>query len=776
MTLMGLDRRTPTSVCLALLAAVAAGPPPAAADGGEPVVVRVPASSRAALASLGLAPRTGLDYSSFQWLELTAGDYDRLRDGGVPHTLVPGARELRFMGFAFDPVAGGEPALAAAMTADPARPGFRLVQFDGPVRAEWLAAVEAAGARPLQYYPNNAYLVWARPDHLDAAAALPFVRWQGLFHPGYKVAANLEGRTGRIANVDVLFYDDGDVRATLDAIEALGGEVVQVYAAQPDKAFYDAIVRLDAAAVAEVAKIPTVWWLGHQSPEPILDDEMSSQIVAGNHPGGVPVTGYFAHLASLGFDGSGVTWATIDTGVDYDHPDLGPRIVGGYSFPGIPVGCDLGGTPGADCTGGGHGTHVAGIIGGDATAGFTDASGFLYGLGVAPGHGIFAMNSLSAPTPWPPLGGWQEHSKRAVLGGAIGGNNSWTTGEGTQHGYQASERTHDLMVRDGDFDTTDVAEPFIEVFSAGNSGGAGLTAPKEAKNLIVTANSLNFRAGNIDLISGSSSRGPAVDGRWVPTIAAPGTTIASARNDLGGLCATPIAGTNDLYAFCSGTSMASPHAAGTVVLATEWWRSFNAGADPSPAMARALLVNAAVDMGTPDVPNIHEGWGRINTTNVIAPGVERQVVDQSVLFAGTGDQLQVTVAVDDPGQPLKVTLAWSDAPGAVGANPALVNDLDLTVDTGGGVYLGNVFTAGWSATGGSADARNNLENVFVQNPGPIAVITIDAVNVAGDGVPYNGDLTDQDFALVCTNCVEPIFFDGFESGDVSAWSFSSGGP
>src|SRR5690606_25042670 len=214
-----------------------------------------------------------------------------------------------------------------------------------------------------------------------------------------------------------------------------------------------------------------------------------------------------------------------------------------------------------DCSGGGHGTHVAGIIGGDAAAGFTDANGFFYGLGVAPEYSIFAMNSLSAAA-WPPAGGWQEHSKRAVLGNAVGGNNSWTTGEGTNHGYQASERTHDLMVRDGNFDTPTVAEPFIEVFSAGNSGPSTgtLTAPKEAKNLIITASSRNFRAGAIDTISSFSSRGPAVDGRWVPTITAPGEDIASTRNDLGGDCSTPIAGTNNYYAFCSGTSMASPHA------------------------------------------------------------------------------------------------------------------------------------------------------------------------------------------------------------------------
>ena len=34
-----------------------------------------------------------------------------------------------------------------------------------------------------------------------------------------------------------------------------------------------------------------------------------------------------------------------------------------------------------------------------------------------------------------------------MIGGAIGGNNSWTTGEGTNHGYQASERTHDDFAR-----------------------------------------------------------------------------------------------------------------------------------------------------------------------------------------------------------------------------------------------------------------------------------------------------------------------------------------
>ena len=498
-----------------------------------------------------------------------------------------------------------------------------------------------------------------------------------------------------------------------------------------------------------MADLSTVLWLGYASPEPTLDDEMSAQILAGNYAGGVPFTGYADWINETGFDGSGVIWGIIDTGVDYDHPDLGPSIASGYSFPGA---CDPPGQPGSDCSGGGHGTHVAGIVGGTAAGGFADGAGFLYGLGVAPGYSIYTSNSLSASA-WPPTGGWQEHSKRAVLGAAIGGNNSWTSSEGTQHGYQATERTHDIMVRDGNFDTTTIAEPFIEVFSAGNSGFSGLTSPKEGKNLIVIASSVNYRAGSIDAISGFSSRGPAVDGRWVPTVAAPGEQIASTRNDLGGTCASAIPGTNNLYAFCSGTSMAAPHAAGAITMATEWWRSFNAGADPSPAMAKALLVNSAEDMAAADIPNIHEGWGRIHVDNLLNGESDALYWDQETTFDNSGQQWILSLGVPDTSQPLKITLAWSDAPGAVGANPALVNNLNLTVLNGGDTYLGNVFSSGWSATGGAADAINNLENVYIQNPSASLTVIIDAVNVSGDGVPYSGDTTDQDFALICQNCV-----------------------
>lgn len=731
----------------ALVATLPAGATTARSDPQH--FVRIASEDVLAAAALDLSPSLALDYGTYQWLVLDATGLARLEASGVAYTPFPDAGQVRVTRYFFDPLTEGEPALPNHLRTSGNGAGFRLVQFAGPTSDSWLDMLRDSGLQVLQYYPHNTYLVWGTAAQLANTEALPYVRWQGDFHPAYKINRDLDDRSGRINNVDIMFYNDGDIQGTLNNLAAMGINILQYFPSQPDKAFYDVIVEMDASHIEAVAQLNTVLWLGYMSPEPGLDDEMSSQIQAGNYVAGVPFTGYQAHLADLGVDGTGVIWAVVDTGVDYDHPDLNTHIVGGYSFPGA---CNT--NPGDDCSGGGHGTHVAGIIGGDAAAGFTDANGFFYGLGVAPEYSIFAMNSLSAAA-WPPAGGWQEHSKRAVLGNAIGGNNSWTTGEGTNHGYQASERTHDIMVRDGNFDTTTVAEPFIEVFSAGNSGPgtSTLTAPKEAKNLIVTASSQNFRAGSIDVISSFSSRGPAVDGRWVPTIAAPGEDIASTRNDLGGNCSTPIGGTNNYYAFCSGTSMASPHAAGAVVLATEWWRTFNAGADPSPAMAKALLVNGAIDMGTADIPNIHEGWGRVNITNIISPSVPVLYYDQTHTFGASGEQWQLAFGVADPSEPLKITLAWSDAPGAVGANPALVNNLNLTVINGANTYLGNRFVSGWSATGGSVDNLNNLENVYIQNPDPSATIIIDAFAINGDGIPYNADLTDQDFALVCYNCV-----------------------
>ena len=665
---------------------------------------------------------------------------------------------ISFGSQAFDPLVAGSFAKSSAYRTAAGGKGLRFVQFNDAIRGDWLGDLRAFGAQPLQYYPHDTFLVWADESATRAVESLPEVRWQGDYQPEWKLEPGLEKRSGVIRNVGVHFVNDGDVDAILAAMRASGANVLNHGPAQTDRLFFDAWVEVDADNLAKLAQIPQVVWLEHASPKPILDDEMSSQILARNYDAGnVPLLGYLSWINNLGHNGDGLIWAIIDTGIDYAHPDFAGRIVGGTNYAGCP---GSPGNPGDDASNGGHGTHVAGSVGGDGAAGFADGSGFKYGIGMAPNVRFYAQNPIcNSGSSWPPAGGWQVLAKDALNGGAIGGNASWTSGESGGTTYTAGARAWDQLVRDGNVDTP-VNDAFIMVFSAGNSGPnpGTLTAPKAAKNPIITGGTQNYRvSSNINAVYNSSSRGPTQDGRIGITIAAPGQQIASARRLAGASsCATAIAGTSNNYAFCTGTSMAAPHASGAAVILSDWWRDNNAGAQPSPAMVKALLVNGARDYGGGGpIPNATQGWGRVDVPGSLGEDYAfSEYVDQTEVLSSVGEVYEVTFEVPETGKPLKVSLVWTDAAAAAGANPALVNNPDLEVETDGQIYLGNVFSAGMSTTGGTADDRHNIENVYVATPGNSVTIRVKATNLPGDGVPNTGSATDQDFALVCRNCVE----------------------
>ena len=683
---------------------------------------------------------------------LTQAAAEPWRDGGV----APDTRLLQIHRVTVDPLR--DAGRLGSAPRDDAGNVLGLVQFHGPLMRADLAALRARGLEPIQYYPHHAYLVWGPATALDdSGREVASVRFAGEFGAGLRLAPSLERRQGWIRNVNVHFYNTGNVAATVAALSQRGAVVHDYWRAQPDGRLWDARVEVHANDLAALANLPEVISLNFMSPEPQLEDESATQVLAGNLDAqNVPFPGYMSWLASIDLDGSGVIWASTDSGVWYDHPDYDGRIVGGTSYPG----CTAAPHPGAELvSGGGHGTHVTGIFAGDGTGAFTDGDGFLYGLGMAPGASIFAQNPIcGTQSSWPPAGGWPVLSRDAVLGGAIGSNNSWTSGEGTANGYQNTERTYDLMVLDGNFDSS-IYEPFMVVFSAGNSGpgASSLTAPKEAKNVIVTGGTQTLRvSGNVDAMYNASSRGPAVDGRVMPTIAAPGQSVSSAIKPQATSCTATIAGTSGLYSLCTGTSMAAPHASGALILLAEWWRLDNAGQDFSPAMGKALLINSARPIsGAGAPPNNDVGWGRVDLSPLLDSDLLFEFWDQTELFDESGQSWTRTVGVVDPSQPLKVTLVWSDAPGAVGANPALVNDLDLRVETGGELYLGNQFDAGVSVPGGSPDRLNNIEQVLIDAPGGSATITVEAFQIAGS-VMINDPQFDfaQHFALVCQNCLE----------------------
>lgn len=638
--------------------------------------------------------------------------------------------------------------LPGAGAASEPRAGWYVVEYGERIRSADRAALGAAGAEAIQYLPDNSYVAW-----LDAAARerLDAARVRSL-RPAEKAAPTVNPGAHPLLDVTVFGGRADAALAALDRVTT----VVRATAAGPDRALRSVVVRARPDELGAIAALPEVLSVGPASTGVELLDEGTSQIVAGNIEGSQPVPGYLEFLDQHGLaGGSGVTIAIADSGIDDGHPDLAGRVKTRIDYTPLPDHRDQ-----TD----GHGTHVSGIAGGSGRGieGATDPNGFAYGMGVAPDVEFVDVSVLGITEEivgideFPPF----EHvSRDAVRNGAIGWNASWGSGEGDRAGYTQTARTMDVIARDADWETPG-AELFTLVFAAGNSGNAGPGAPTEAKNLISVASSRSHRAGGIHTISSFSSRGPTLDGRIGPTVAAPGEQVISTR----ALPASPLCNVPPVqdqvpqavfYGLCSGTSMAAPHVTGAVAVVTEWWRIEHDGATPSPALHKALLVNSATDMGTPNIPNGAEGWGRVNLRGLFDPTVERLSVDQAVVFDEVGEAHEVAIRPADPSRPLKVTLAWSDAPAGPNANPALVNDLDLTVRAADGTtYLGNAFSGGWSVPGGSPDRREVLENAYVERPvDAVYALRVSAANLPGDGVPFSGDATDQDFALMVSNAV-----------------------
>lgn len=132
----------------------------------------------------------------------------------------------------------------------------------------------------------------------------------------------------------------------------------------------------DANVIAGAKGVTAVYpVLRFDAPEPASGEkpDMASALT---------MTGADVVQSELGFDGTGVKVGIIDSGIDYDHPDLGgtgadggafptSRVVTGWDFVGDDYNADAADpnyqpTPQPDAVPddcGGHGTHVAGIVG-----------------------------------------------------------------------------------------------------------------------------------------------------------------------------------------------------------------------------------------------------------------------------------------------------------------------------------------------------------------------------------------------------------------------------
>lgn len=653
---------------------------------------------------------------------------------------------------------------------DPHADEVVLVKFPGPVTAEQEKALREASLRVYTYLPHYSYLVKLPAGGRSRLKALG-ATWTGAYHPAYKLSRAVASfGAGEASQADqaglkivmLQVFPDSDVREVVREIRALG--IRGVVGSRQGEMFSRIRLLLSPAEIAEhreaLAQLGDVFWMDVEPRRALLND--TTVWVGQSGLSGSQTTPIF----SQGIYGEGQTVAVLDTGIDPDMcwfrdtarglPPTNACNGGSVSDPLQRKVVAVNFLWSSECSGGisgtewdtqDHGTHVAGTVAGDNFANpllHDTADGMAPGARLVIQDGGYQVDNCGdLPGIGCPVVDLNPIFQQAYNQGARLHTNSWGDNENSsvQNNYSSGSQDVDEFMWNH--------KDFLIFFAAGNSGPgtSSVGSPSTAKNGVSVGATLRGTSANS--MASFSSCGPTADGRIKPDITVPGSSIVSANND--GSISTNNCGTIGM----SGTSMATPGAAGLTALIRQYYTdgfyptgSENSadGFTPSAALLKATLVNSALSMtGATAIPSNCQGWGRVLLENALFfTGQARKlwVRDDTAGFS-TGASQSWSFAVNSSTEPLKVSLAWTDYPSTPAASVNLVNDLDLEVSgPTGTLWRGNVFSGGLSATGGTADRRNTLEQVLLNSP---ATGTY-TVTVRGFNVP-NGP---QPFALVVT--------------------------
>ncbi len=364
------------------------------------------------------------------------------------------------------------------------------------------------------------------------------------------------------------------------------------------------IARMDAppaeiAALSARADVDRVYLNYAIAPVAPVEGDASGVVSEGGVEPGVEAV-RAPDVWALGIDGAGTVVATIDFGVDGNHPALADRWRGvadpryadnpGWAWFDPFMGTDF---PRAY---GSHGTHTMGSVCGGPPG---------EQIGVAPGaqwiHAVTVDRETIEETVADILLGFEwmvdpDGDPETSFDVPDVCSNSW--GFRTQDGFPECEETFWSFL-----DACEAVGTVI-LFSAGNEGNAGLRRPADRatddyRTLAVAAVNANIETWPI---AGFSSRGPTTctpDGSEAikPDISAPGVSVRSAIPGGG-------------YGFASGTSMASPHVNGVVALMLQ------ANSGLGVEEIKQILYDTAFDLGAPGEDNAY-GHGMVDAFEAV---------------------------------------------------------------------------------------------------------------------------------------------------------------
>ncbi|HZX04727.1 S8 family peptidase, partial [Kribbella sp.] len=281
-----------------------------------------------------------------------------------------------------------------------------------------------------------------------------------------------------------------------------------------------------------------------------------------------------------GYTGKGVPVAVLDTGIDKSHPDLATQVVGMKNFTDAPDGDHFG-----------HGTHVASTIAGTAAASNGKYKGVapdarLYDGKVCDDGGSCQDSAILAGMEWA-----AKDIKAKVVNLSLGGTDT--------PGIDPLEEAVNRL-------TAETGTLFV--IAAGNDGPNERTigSPGSA-DAALTVGAVDKQNGLADF----SSRGPRIgDGAVKPDISAPGVSIVAAKAK-DSVIGEPV---GDRYLRLDGTSMATPHVAGSAAIL----------AQEHPNWKAAELKGALMGSAKPaaDQTAFEQGAGRVD----VAKGIKQTVI------------------------------------------------------------------------------------------------------------------------------------------------------
>lgn len=476
----------------------------------------------------------------------------------------------------------------------------------------------------------------------------------------------------------------------------------------------------------------------------------------------------------FGLSGKDVVVSVFDTGIDLNHWDF--KIIEN----GVEVGSRLLGNTINDYVG--HGTAVAGVIGGSGYQTSICGTGGPYEYrGMVPECLLFGVYGI------PQLSGFFA----AVIGNGASVSNHSNLME-TNGVYGSTARTIDSLARgEESYNSTDISH-LLTIWAAGNNGSnpqypqygsvveGYFSVEAPAKNAIVVgATDYTYATPIIDF---DSSVGPTLDQRLKPDIVAPGVHIETTERN------------TNCYSIEYGTSISAPVVSGVAALIHQIFAEdygYDLSTDPPlPSTVKAILLQTATDLihdaptglwwNNPDTqteilyhegPDYVTGYGQVNAASAVALTREENFVTDEIASMDLNETDVYTFTVPHGTDKIQFTLVWDDEPAASLLDNyarTLVNDLELRLrspsnavfepwvlpDLPPAAILGDPDPIDPLQVGPAVkgeDHRNNVEQVTVMAPepglwqvevspaqGPITspFTTPQSYSVAGDFKPY----------------------------------------